>query len=78
MVRLTQSLEYWLFNYHREEMALILFGHLELFTEEMQKDYFDWCLTDEGKQYLKDGDKYDPEHKGNKALDEVVGGADNA
>lgn len=75
---LTQSLEYWLFKYHREEMALILFGHLELFTEELQQEYLDWCLTNEGKRYLNGGDKYDPEHKGNKALNEALGDADNA
>ena len=50
-----------------------MFGHLELFTKEMQKEYIEWCKTDEGKQYLKGGSEYDPEHTGNKALDEMVG-----
>ena len=67
MVTLTQSLEVWLFKYHKEKLPLIMFGHTELFTEEMQKDYLAWCLTDEGKQYLKGGSKYDENHKGNKA-----------
>ena len=35
-----------------------MFGHTELFTEEMQKEYIAWCKTDEGKQYLKGGSKY--------------------
>lgn len=65
MVILTQSLEHWLFMNHKEKLPLIMFGHIELFTEEMQKEYAAWCLTDEGKQYLKGGSKYDPEHKGN-------------
>jgi hypothetical protein len=58
MVRLTQSLEHWLWEHHKELLPLILFGHVELFTEEMQKEYLDWCKTDDGKQYLKGGSKY--------------------
>jgi hypothetical protein len=27
----------------------------------MQKDYIEWCKTDEGKQYLKGGSKYKEE-----------------
>lgn len=71
MVMLTQSLEHWLFTYHKETLPLIMFGHLELFTEEMNKEYIAWCSTDEGKQYLKGGSKYDENHKGNIALDEA-------
>jgi hypothetical protein len=59
MVRLTQSLEHWLFKYHKDKIALIMFGHIELFTEEMQEEYIAWCKTDEGMQYLKGGIKYD-------------------
>ena len=73
MVRMTQSLEHWLFENHKEKFALIMFGHLELFSKEMQEEYLNWCLTDEGKQYLNGGNKYDPNHEGNKALDEMVG-----
>jgi hypothetical protein len=43
---------------HREKLPLIGFGHIELFTEEMQKEYLEWCQTEEGKRYLKGGDKY--------------------
>lgn len=74
MVKMTQSLEHWLFKYHKDKMALIMFGHIELFTEEMQEEYIAWCKTDEGMQYLKGGRKYNPEHEGNKALDERNGG----
>ena len=58
MVKLTQSLEHWLFVNHREILPLIMFGHVELFTEEMQKEYIAGGLTDEGRQYLKGGSKY--------------------
>jgi hypothetical protein len=44
-----------------------MFGHTELLTDEMVKDYLEWCKTDEGKQYLKGGSKYKEDHKGNKA-----------
>lgn len=54
MVRLTESLKQWLFMNHRDIIPLLLFGHVELFTEEMQKEYLEWCKTDEGKKYLKD------------------------
>lgn len=68
MVILTQSLEHWLFENHKEKMPLIMFGHTELFTEEMQKEYIEWCKTEEGKQYLEGGSKYNPEHRSVKAL----------
>jgi hypothetical protein len=70
MAILTQSLEHWLFENHKEKIPLIILGHLELFTKEMQDEYLAWCSTDEGKQYLKGGSKYDESHKGNIALDE--------
>ena len=58
MVKLTQSLEHWLWEHHRDKIVLIRLGHTELFTEEMLKEYFEWCKTDDGKQYLKGGSKY--------------------
>lgn len=61
MVKLTQSLSKWLFDNHRDIIPLIMLGHLELFTEEMQEKYLAWCTTDEGKQYLKGGSKYKEE-----------------
>ena len=61
MVKLTQSLSVWLFKFHKEKLPLIMLGHVELFTENMQKDYIEWCKTDEGKQYLKGGSKYKEE-----------------
>lgn len=61
MVKLTQSLEHWLWENHKDIIHLIMFGHIELFTEEMQKEYIEWCKTDDGKQYLKGGSKYKEE-----------------
>ena len=58
MVRLTQSLQHWLWENHRGKIGLILLGHTELMTEEMAKEYIEWCKTDEGRQYLKGGSKY--------------------
>lgn len=61
MVKLTQSLEHWLWENHKELIPLIMFGHLELFTPEMQKEYLEWCKTEEGRSYLKGGSNYDEE-----------------
>lgn len=58
MIELTQSLRQWLWDNHRDIIGLIMFGHLELFTEDMKKEYLEWCQTEEGKQYLKGGSKY--------------------
>lgn len=62
MVKLTQSLQQWLWdNGHKELIPLLMFGHIELFTEEMQAEYLAWCQTDEGRQYLQGGSKYEGE-----------------
>lgn len=58
MVKLTHSLEHWLFINYPQELPLIMFGHTELFTEEMQKEYLEWCKTEDGKSYLKGGKNY--------------------
>lgn len=58
MVKLTQSLQRWLWENHKDILTLIMFGHVELFTEEMQEEYIAWCQTDEGKQCLEGGSKY--------------------
>ena len=71
MPTLTQSMEVWLFTYHPEKMALIMFGHLELFTEEMAEEYIEWCKTEQGRQYLKGGSKYDENHPGNIASEKA-------
>ncbi|MBO5969006.1 MAG: hypothetical protein J6S14_10980 [Clostridia bacterium] len=71
MATMTQSFEVWLFTYHRDLFVPLLFGHTELLTDELQKEYIEWCKTDEGKQYLEGGSKYDKNHKGNKARREA-------
>lgn len=58
MVKLTQSLQRWLWQYHRDIVGPILFGHTELFTEEMQREYLEWCKAEEGRRYLKGGSEY--------------------
>ena len=58
MVKLTQSLQEWLWRNHKDIIGLIMSGHTELFTQEMQKEYLEWCKTDEGKKYLKGGSEY--------------------
>lgn len=58
MVRLTASLEKWLWDNHREIVPLVMFGHTELVTDEMWKEYLEWCQTEEGKKYLKGGSEY--------------------
>lgn len=58
MVKLTESLSQFLWRNYPKELPLIMLGHLELFTEEIQREYIEWCKTDEGRQYLKGGSKY--------------------
>lgn len=58
MVELTQSFAHWLFEYDKELLPLVMFGHLEVITEEMLDQYLAWCKTDDGKQYLEGGSKY--------------------
>ena len=58
MIKLTCSLNHWLFENHKDKLGLILFGHVELFTSDMQKEYLKWCNTEDGKQYLEGGIYY--------------------
>lgn len=58
MVKLTQSLAKWLFDNHKDIVPLIMLGHLELFTENMQQEYLAWVQTEEGRKYLKGGSEY--------------------
>lgn len=58
MVKLTQSLQQWLFDNHKDLLPLIMFGHIELFTKDMQREYLHWVQTEDGRQYLRGGSKY--------------------
>ena len=62
MIKLTQSLTEYLEKYHRDIIIPLTFGHTELLTQEIWGEYIDWCQTDEGRQYLKGGSKYDDEY----------------
>ena len=64
MVRLTQSLFQYLWDNHRDIVALVYFGHLEEITDEIWEAYIDWCKTEEGMQYLKGGAKYEEDWHG--------------
>ena len=58
MVVLTKSFRQWLWENHRDIIGLVMFGHTELVTEDMYREYLEWCKTEEGKQYLKGGSNY--------------------
>lgn len=58
MVELTQSFAHWLWMKDPDLVGLVMFGHVELITEEMYNEYIEWVQTDEGKQYLEGGSKY--------------------
>lgn len=70
MIVMTQSFEEWLTRYHLDLFGLLLFGHLEVLTPELRREYVEWCKTDEGKKYLRGGSEYDPNHRGNVAARE--------
>ena len=58
-VKLTASLEWFLFKYHPEIYNRISFGHTELYTPEIQAEYEKWVLeSPEAKDYLKGGKFY--------------------
>ena len=61
MVKLTQSLQQWLWANHRDKIGLIMLGHTELMTNEMWDEYIEWCKTEEGQSYLKGGSNYKEE-----------------
>lgn len=64
MVELTQSLQHWLFVNHPDLIAPLMFGHVELLTDEMWAEYVAWCKTEDGQQYLVGGRFYRPESEG--------------
>ena len=58
MVYMTQSLSHWLTVNYPDILPLVMFGHLELITNDMYQEYLNWCITPEGKEYLEGGSKY--------------------
>lgn len=67
-VKLTQSLQHWMWENHRDLLPLLYFGHVEVFTEEMEEQYIAWCNTEEGKKYLEGGECYKAEEKKDESL----------
>ena len=63
MFKLTQSFKKYLENYHKDIIIPLTFGHTELLTQEIWVKYNEWCRTDEGRQYLKGGSKYNKKKK---------------
>lgn len=61
MIRLTQSMKAFLGKFHRELIVPITFGHVEVITDEVKKEYLKWLETDEGKSYLEGGSNYKKE-----------------
>ena len=58
MIILTESLKQFLFRKYPKELPLIVLGHVELFTKDMEQEYLDWCRTEEGRSYLQGGANY--------------------
>ena len=54
MVHLTKSLQVWLFRNYPELLPLVMFGHIELITNDMYQKYLYWCKTPEGSGLLND------------------------
>lgn len=76
MVYITQSLQEFLIRKNMlKELTLLEFGHAELFTPELEKEYLEWVQTEEGRAYLKGGGKYNTEY--GKKIEEIAknGGA---
>lgn len=49
MVKLTDSLREFLWQSdHKEMIPLLMFGHVELFTEEIQQEYAEWLAEKQG------------------------------
>lgn len=63
MVRLTRSLQAWMLQFYPELISPIMFGHVELFTPEMKKEYLAWCQTNDGKRYLNNHQEVKEETK---------------
>ena len=58
MVEMTLSLRTFLWKFHKDIYSLLLFGHVEFYTKEIESEYLEWCKTDEGKSYLEGGANY--------------------
>lgn len=55
MISMTPSAKKFFFDKYPVEASLLMFGHTEVLTEEMVREYIEWCKTEEGRSYLKGG-----------------------
>ena len=58
MIKLTESLRQFLTKFYPQILPLIILGHVEMITEEIENEYIEWCKTEEGRSYLKGGANY--------------------
>ena len=50
MVKLTDSLKEFLWqSEHKKIIPLLILGHVELFTEEIQQQYLEWLIKNQDK-----------------------------
>lgn len=42
MLKLTNSLKEFLELYHRDLIVPLTFGHIEVFTQEIEQEYLEW------------------------------------
>lgn len=50
MDKLRRIFTYWLWDNHRDIVPLIILGQHEVITDEIAKEFSEWCKTDEFKQ----------------------------
>lgn len=53
MITMTKSFKVWCLKYYKEIYHLLMFGHVEELSEEMYLEYLEWCMTDEGRECLR-------------------------
>ncbi len=69
MIRVTQSLaKFFEKKGLLGKLALLYFGHTEVFTPELEKEYLEWVQTPEGLSYLKGGANYKEDGDSNDKL----------
>ena len=61
MIVFMKSFKTWLASIHPELVVPIMFGHVELMTDDLYREYRNWCKTEEVRRYLKGGDLYEEE-----------------
>lgn len=57
MITLTPSLIVWLKKYHKVLLPAVAAGNTKVLTNELIKEYLEWCRTEEGHETLSGGKK---------------------